>query len=394
MPYHLHRLPLIIALIIAVGGFFALQSPAQATLRLRQVGGYGIVLRETPTFEYGSLDSEVNGTAREGEIVYLNGWQIGVYHVGDLRWVAASDVQPIIDFEGQPLVDWVQQRGKWYFMNGNGKALRLPPPHMTEAEKFLANPDIDAPIIYEGSYVPVDEVTELVDTSQVTLRSQEAVVATVRVTDLYDFIYLRAGPSWDAPEAEYNAYAGEVLTAYEVRDGMWYRIGDNVWAPARSGSEVYLVTENVRAYAPPEYYNGGKWIAIDLNRQRLTAWEGNDVVISSPVKTGKYGYYTPAGNWNIYEKVPNERMAGSDYDLMDVSWTMYFTPNRIAIHTAYWHNNYNGRPGSHGCVNTPADKAKQLFMWAPTGTTIITHNPYVFDAIDIADANRWNQFNR
>lgn len=387
-----HFLPFLAALLVVLGMAAAAPERAEAAGRLREVGGYGLLLRDSSTFAYGSLDSQVNGTARAGEIVYINGWQIGVYHIGDLRWVAARDVQPIIDSAGRPIVNYVSAQNGAYFMNG--RQISLPYRRQTYAERFLANPSIAAPITYSGGSVPSDWEGDVVDTSAVRLSPGEPVVATMRVTNLYNYIYLRTAPSDDAPQASYYAYAGEILTAYEVVDGRWYRIGKDVWAPRNWQSEVLMVPENVEAYAPAEYYNGGKWIAIDLNRQRLTAWEGKDVVVTSPIKSGKYGYHTPAGVWKTFSKVPNERMVGSDYDLMDVAWTQYFTRTGVAIHTAYWHNNYNGRPGSHGCVNTPEEKARQLFMWAPLGTTVVTHNPYVFDAIDIAAARKWNEYER
>jgi hypothetical protein len=248
-------------------------------------------------------------------------------------------------------------------------------------------------VIYNGSSVGEDVPAELVNTAAVSYTPGSRVVATMRVTDLYDWIYLRTGPGWNFSRASYNAYAGEILTAYEV-SGDWYRIGTNVWAPRSWGNEVYLVQENVTAYAPREYYNGGKWISLDLDRQRLTAWEGADVAVSSPIKTGKYGYATPTGTFRTFSKVPNERMSGSDYDLKDVSWTQYFTSNGVALHSAYWHNNYNGRPGSHGCVNMPPNKARDVFLWAPLGVTIVSHNAYQFDSVDIANASKWSEYER
>ncbi|HYN89878.1 MAG TPA: L,D-transpeptidase [Ardenticatenaceae bacterium] len=376
--------------LVALGAGPTAAEPAQNRWRMPQVGGYGVILEDTPTFEYGSLDSNVNGQARAGTLVYINGWQIGVYHIGDYRWVEAAHVRPIIDSNGEPMVDDVTRRGDSYLMRG--RPLTLPRRHRTMAERFLARPTIDAPIIYDGTRVPSDELAEIIDASAVRLSLGEGVVATMRVTDVYNFIFLRRGPSNDAPVAAYRAYNGEVLTAYEVQ-GDWYRIGPNVWAPRVWEGEVLLEPENVWDYAPPEYYNGGKWISIDLDRQRLTAWEGKDVVLSSPVKTGKFGFHTPDGVYQTYEKIPNERMSGSDYDLLDVAWTQYFNDS-IAIHTAYWHNNYNGRPGSHGCVNMPEAQARTLFMWAPLGTTVVAHNPYIFDAIDIADAGKWWEYNR
>ncbi len=380
----------VLALTFAVALFVRQPYTAEAS-RLREVGGYGVVLRNSPTFAYGSLDSAVNGTAQAGEIVYINGWQIGVYYIGVNRWVAASDVRPIIGAGGSPIGSGVTASGGTYYMNGN--AIRLPARQAPMVNSFLANPTVNAPIVVQGSTVGEDVVTEVVDTSRVRYGSGHPVVATMRVTDLYNYIYLRTAPAHDAPLASYYAYEGEILTAYEVQ-GDWYRIADGVWAPARYDGETLMVAENVASYAPAEYYNGGKWISIDLNRQRLTAWEGNDVVVSSPVKSGKYGYATPTGTYSILQKIPNERMSGTDYDLNDVSYTQYFTRNAVAIHSASWHNNYNGRPGSHGCVNIPPNIAEKLFMWTTTGTTIVSHNAYVYDATDIRNAQQWNQFER
>jgi len=381
--------PLLLAVMMFIGGMPP--ETAEAAGRLPEVGGYGVILQDTVTYSYGSLDSDSVGTARQGEIVYIKGWQIGVYYVNTRTWVADEAVQPIIDSRGQPMVDYVSRQGNSYYMNG--EPITLPEVSPSRADEFLANPTSNAPITYSGGPVPTDWVGELVDTSAVWYSPRYPVIETMRVSDVYDFIYLYTAPDLNAPVADYVANKHDILTAYEVQ-GDWYRIAENVWAPGTWGDEVLLVPEEVTNYAPSEYYDGGKWISIDLNRQRMTAWEGNDVIVNTPVKTGKYGWATPAGNYKIFEKVPNERMSGPDYDLMDVGWTQYFTRSRIAVHAAYWHYNYNGRPGSHGCINTPEEIAKMLFMWSPVGTTVVTHNPYVFDEQDIADANKWKEYER
>ncbi|MGB0388714.1 MAG: L,D-transpeptidase [Ardenticatenaceae bacterium] len=359
--------------------------------RLAEVGGYGMITKEAPSFEYGSLDSEVSGSVKDGEIVYIRAWQIGVYYIGDNRWVSDEVVQPIIDSRGRPMVDFVSKKGDTYFVND--APLPLPEVPLSRADKFLANPDSNTKVTYNGTKVPSDWQGELVDTSAVWYSPPWKVKATMRVTDAYDFIWLFTKPDINSPVGDLVAYKDDILTAYEVK-GDWYRVNEYLWAPATWGDEVLMVPETVENYAAPEYTKGGKWISIDLNRQHITAWEGKDVIANGPMKSGKYGWHTPAGTYKIFEKVPNERMSGPDYDLLDVGWAQYFTRSRIAIHAAYWHYNYNGRPGSHGCVNTPEDLAKMLFMWSPVGTTVVTHNPYVFDEQDIADANKWSDFSR
>jgi hypothetical protein len=378
--------PLLVALIVAMSVTLSSSETAQAR-RLAVVGGYGVILHDATTYSYNST-SNFEGVAYQGEIVYIKGWQTGGYYINERSWVAETALEPIINARGQPIVDYVRRQGNTYYMND--QPISLPPIPLSHADQFLANPTVSAPIIYQGSSVPSDRLTELVDTSAVWFSPRYPVVATMRVTDAYDLLYLYTGPDPNAPKANSFAYKNDVLTVYEVQ-GDWYRINGNLWVPSQWGDEVYLVPENMSNYAPSEYYNGGKWISIDLAHQQMTAWEGNDVILNGPVKTGSYNWYTPAGVYKIFEKVPNERMSGPGYDLIDVAWAQYFTYSRIAIHAAYWRYQYDGNPNTYGCVNTPEDIAKRLFMWSPVGTTVVTHNPYIFSEQDIANPNGWNE---
>ena len=77
------------------------------------------------------------------------------------------------------------------------------------------------------------------------------------------------------------------------------------------------------------------------------------------------------GEYNVYWKLEKTLMAGADYYLPDVPYTMYFYGG-YAIHGTYWHENF-GQPMSHGCVNLRTEEAKQIFEWAdpplPPGQT-------------------------
>ena len=115
-----------------------------------------------------------------------------------------------------------------------------------------------------------------------------------------------------------------------------------------------------------------RWIQIDLKRQRLFAWEGNKQVLALVISTGKKGYETPPGTFNIQSKHLFAKMEGDDYNVPDVPFTMYYH-NGYAIHGAYWHNNF-GTPVSHGCTNLAVDRAEWLFNWAEVGTPVVVHN--------------------
>ena len=61
------------------------------------------------------------------------------------------------------------------------------------------------------------------------------------------------------------------------------------------------------------------------------------------------------------------------YDLPGVPWDLYFTKDGAVIHGAYWHDHF-GEQWSHGCVNLPTDKAKELYLWAAVGIPVTVKN--------------------
>jgi len=117
-----------------------------------------------------------------------------------------------------------------------------------------------------------------------------------------------------------------------------------------------------------------KRIEVDLSKQHLYAYEGENLVLDFPVSTGKW-YLTPTGDFRIWVKLRYTRMAGGNpatgtyYNLTNVPFTMYFYNDKISksrgfgLHGAYWHNNF-GHPMSHGCVNIKPEDAERLYYWA------------------------------
>lgn len=110
-----------------------------------------------------------------------------------------------------------------------------------------------------------------------------------------------------------------------------------------------------------------KWIEVSLDEQKVRAWEGNKLVMEFPISAGLWAP-TPKGTFNIWYKTRNQSMVGGSpalgtyYNLPNVPNNMFFNQG-IALHGAYWHNNF-GHPMSHGCVNEPLASAAQIFDWA------------------------------
>ncbi|MGH2532283.1 MAG: L,D-transpeptidase [Thermomicrobiales bacterium] len=126
--------------------------------------------------------------------------------------------------------------------------------------------------------------------------------------------------------------------------------------------------------APPPPAGAPRSIVIALSQQMMWAYEGDTVVLSSLVSTGKSGFETPPGTYQILVKKEIEDMegliGGEYYDVPQVPDVMYFTDVGHAFHGAYWHNDF-GSTRSHGCVNLPLDVAAWLYAWTPIGTTVL-----------------------
>lgn len=157
-------------------------------------------------------------------------------------------------------------------------------------------------------------------------------------------------------------------------------LGQNVPTPSFIADKPN--TNNVLGEVPA----AAKRIEVDLTNQMLYAFQNDQVVMSFPVSTGKWGK-TPTGTFHIWVKLRYTRMAGGSgsdyYNLPNVPYVMFFYNDQVgkgrgfSLHGAYWHNNF-GHPMSHGCVNISPANAGKLYEWAnPVAEGNIT---YVSDA--------------
>jgi lipoprotein-anchoring transpeptidase ErfK/SrfK len=110
----------------------------------------------------------------------------------------------------------------------------------------------------------------------------------------------------------------------------------------------------------------GRWVAVDLYEQTLVAYEDDTPVFATLVSTGRELTPTNEGLFDVWAKLPRDRMAGSTgapnaYALQSVPWVMYFDDS-ISLHGTYWHNMFGYRH-SRGCVNLSISDAKWLFDW-------------------------------
>ncbi len=165
----------------------------------------------------------------------------------------------------------------------------------------------------------------------------------------------------------------------------WYRITDELqpwdyWVPA---THIRPITDEELEPLSPDVPPHQKRIEVDLTKQTLYAFEGDQQVFEARISSGvpssrpttnQIPTETPKGRFNIYSKMPSKHMGDGRlmkgdldldaYELVGVPWTIFFhrLETGYALHGTYWHNNF-GYPMSHGCINLRNADAKWLFRW-------------------------------
>lgn len=118
----------------------------------------------------------------------------------------------------------------------------------------------------------------------------------------------------------------------------------------------------------------GKFIVVDKSEQRMTLYNNNEVMVQTPVTTGKDSTPSDTGYFEIYSKSRNEY-------LMNNSFVQYWMPYNggEGIHDASWRSDSEfgtdiyHKSGSHGCINTPLEEVIQIYENVKVGTKVLVH---------------------
>jgi lipoprotein-anchoring transpeptidase ErfK/SrfK len=195
------------------------------------------------------------------------------------------------------------------------------------------------------------------------------------------YVEMRAAPN-DKAYRLYRLYYSSVhLVIDRVVDDqgdVWYQLKDDEYPNVKE----YVHAEGLRRIPPSELTPispraKDKHIEISLKDQKLYAYEGESLVYTARCATGArftiediglVDFTTPIGEHTVVRKRPSRHMQGfrgraDEYDLPGVPFCTYFTEPGVAVHGAYWHNDF-GHPRSHGCVNVMADDAKWVYRWS------------------------------
>ena len=121
--------------------------------------------------------------------------------------------------------------------------------------------------------------------------------------------------------------------------------------------------------------NKNTYIIISISNQWLTYYNMGKVALETPVVTGNNGN-TPYGTYSVRNKARDVTLKGPPDDPYEsfVYYWIAFISSTHGMHDATWRSSFGGNiytyDPSHGCVNMPLDKARDLYNMVEIGTPV------------------------
>ncbi len=134
-------------------------------------------------------------------------------------------------------------------------------------------------------------------------------------------------------------------------------------------------------------------VRVSLSKQRAYLLMGDEVVIDSPISSGKRARPTPTGSYRIMEKDKDHRSniygdfvdgagrvvrrgvssridsapSGTRFVGSPMTWFMRLTGDGVGMHVGI----LPGYPASHGCIRMPSVAAEMFYKNVKIGTPVV-----------------------
>ena len=194
---------------------------------------------------------------------------------------------------------------------------------------------------------------------------------------------VRSAPSLSAPVLK-RLYQGQEVDVIDSARGSGVG-GNNLWYQLPSGGWVHssFISRGGTAAGAP---SSGRWVDVDISAQTARAMEGDRVLYTAPVTTGRPEFPTPRGTFRIIRRVYNQTMDSATigiprdsphgYYLTNVYYTQFFDNEGDALHYNYWMPDsvFGRTPTSHGCVGMRLADARFFWNFAGIGTPVRIHD--------------------
>ncbi len=134
-------------------------------------------------------------------------------------------------------------------------------------------------------------------------------------------------------------------------------------------------------------------VRVSLSKQRAYLMLGDEIVVDSPVSSGKRSRPTPAGSYHILEKDKGHHSSiygdfrdssgrivrrgvsaridsapsGTHFVGAEMTWFMRLTDDGVGMHVGF----LPGYAASHGCIRMPSVAAEMFFNHVKVGTPVV-----------------------
>ena len=134
-------------------------------------------------------------------------------------------------------------------------------------------------------------------------------------------------------------------------------------------------------------------VRVSLSKQRAYLMMGDQIVVDSPISSGKRARPTPQGRFHVLEKDKNHKSSlygdfvdssgrivrrgvssridsapsGTHYVGADMKWFMRLTDEGVGMHVGF----LPGYPASHGCIRMPSVTAEMFYNHVKVGTPVV-----------------------
>jgi lipoprotein-anchoring transpeptidase ErfK/SrfK len=134
-------------------------------------------------------------------------------------------------------------------------------------------------------------------------------------------------------------------------------------------------------------------VRVSLSKQRAYLMIGDEVVIDTPISSGKRSRITPSGSFHVQEKDKDHRSniygnfvdssgrvvrsgvsskidsapSGTHFVGAPMTWFMRLTDEGVGMHVGI----LPGYPASHGCIRMPPQAAEMFYNRVKVGTSVV-----------------------
>ena len=149
---------------------------------------------------------------------------------------------------------------------------------------------------------------------------------------------------------------------------------------------------NVSARLLDKVTSDNSRVRVSLSKQRAYLLLGDEIVIDSPISSGKRARITPSGNFHVLEKDKDHHSSvygdfvdssgrivrkgvsskidsapsGTHFVGAAMTWFMRLTDDGVGMHVGF----LPGYPASHGCVRMPSAAAEMFYNHVKVGTPV------------------------